>query len=111
MPTEKAENAASSVLRELGAENNDAPPESPPTPEPDLQAESGSPPQTLEKPDNLALEETPTTLKVKTLEPVPVDSVLEAGLGGRETPVTPIPILSELETSGADKPPDSPPPT
>ena len=25
MPTEKAENAASSVLRELGAENNDAP--------------------------------------------------------------------------------------
>jgi hypothetical protein len=111
MPTEKAENAASSVLRELGAENNDAPPESPPTPEPDLQAESSSPPQTLEKPDNLALEETPTTPKVKTLEPVPVDSVLEAGLGGRETPVTPIPILSELETSGADKPPASPPPT
>ncbi|MDE0905859.1 MAG: hypothetical protein OSB18_00510 [SAR324 cluster bacterium] len=110
MPTEKAENAASSVLRELGAENNDAPPESPPTPEPDLQAESSSPPQTLEKPDNLALEETPTTPKVKTLEPLPVDSVLEAGLGGRETPVTPIPILSELETSGADKPPDSPPP-
>ena len=32
MPTEKAGNAASSVLRELGAENNDAPPESPPTP-------------------------------------------------------------------------------
>jgi hypothetical protein len=110
MPTEKDEDAASSVLRELGAENNNAPPESPSTPESHLQTESGPPPQTLEKPDSPALEETPTVSKVKTLESVSADSTLGAELGGLETPLTPIPVLSELETSEVGKPPGSPGP-
>ena len=110
MPTEKDEDAASSVLRELGAENNNAPPESPSTPESHLQTESGPLPQTLEKPDSPALEETPTVSKVKTLESVSADSTLGAELGGLETPLTPIPVLSELETSEVGKPPGSPAP-
>jgi len=110
MSADSEKDAASSVLRELGAENEDTASPSPPAPEPELPEQPAPPPQTLEKPDHPPLEETPTAPTLKTLESVPAEPQATAGLGGLETPVKPVPVLADPDPSEGGIPPGSPPP-
>ena len=66
---------------------------------------------TPEKPASPSLEENSQPPEVRTLESVPADLQLGAGLEGSEAPAASVPMLSDPEPSEDGQPPGTPPPS